>query len=87
MGIFPLTLAIEPSKAPGLMCNSHLLTYYRAKIIGVSFGDVDPFSLETVEIYEKALLEAQQKGIRVKVFLLCNPHNPLGKSLARNTNH
>ncbi|KAI1050802.1 hypothetical protein LB507_009313 [Fusarium sp. FIESC RH6] len=50
-----------------------------AKIVGVSFGEVDPFSLDTVEIYEKALLEAQQKGIPVKVFLLCNPHNPLGR--------
>jgi len=60
---------------------------YRAKIVGVSFGDVDPFSLEAVDIYEKALLEAQQKGICVKVFLLCNPHNPLGKSLAEMMNH
>ncbi|RBR18934.1 uncharacterized protein FIESC28_05856 [Fusarium coffeatum] len=50
-----------------------------AKIVSVSFGEVDPFSLETVNIYEKALLEAQQKGVRVKVFLLCNPHNPLGR--------
>ncbi|CAG7554310.1 unnamed protein product [Fusarium equiseti] len=49
-----------------------------AKIVGVSFGDIDPFGLEAVETYEKTLLEAQQKGIRVKVFLLCNPHNPLG---------
>lgn len=87
MGIFLLTLDIEPSRAPDLLCSSHLLTDYRAKIVGVSFGEVDPFSLDTVEIYEKALLEAQQKGIPVKVFLLCNPHNPLGKSLAQNTNH
>ena len=58
----------------------------RAKIVGVSFGEVDPFSLETVDIYEKALLEAQQKGMRVKVFLLCNPHNPLGMSLAQTPN-
>ncbi|KAF5599020.1 1-aminocyclopropane-1-carboxylate synthase [Fusarium pseudoanthophilum] len=50
-----------------------------AKIIGVSFGDVDPFSIETVTHYEKALEEAERQGIRVRVFLLCNPHNPLGR--------
>ncbi|PNP86547.1 hypothetical protein FNYG_00249 [Fusarium nygamai] len=50
-----------------------------AKIIGVSFGDVDPFSIETVAAYEKALEEAERQGIRVRVFLLCNPHNPLGR--------
>ncbi|RBA10429.1 hypothetical protein FPRO05_05018 [Fusarium proliferatum] len=50
-----------------------------AKIVGVSFGDVDPFSIETVTYYEKALEEAEKQGIRVRVFLLCNPHNPLGR--------
>ncbi|KAF5604134.1 1-aminocyclopropane-1-carboxylate synthase 1 [Fusarium subglutinans] len=50
-----------------------------AKIVGVSFGGVDPFSVESVVAYEKALEEAEQQGIRVRVFLLCNPHNPLGR--------
>ncbi|KAH7222605.1 pyridoxal phosphate-dependent transferase [Fusarium redolens] len=50
-----------------------------AKIVGVSFGDIDPFSVETVAAYEKALEEAEKQGIRVRVFLLCNPHNPLGR--------
>ncbi|KAF5554097.1 1-aminocyclopropane-1-carboxylate synthase [Fusarium phyllophilum] len=50
-----------------------------AKIISVSFGHVDPFSIETVAAYEKALEEAEQQGTRVRVFLLCNPHNPLGR--------
>ncbi|KAF9783638.1 hypothetical protein IL306_008765 [Fusarium sp. DS 682] len=50
-----------------------------AKIVGVSFGDIDPFSLETVAVYEKALMEAENQGIRVRAFLLCNPHNPLGR--------
>ncbi|KAL6366109.1 hypothetical protein LRP88_00205 [Fusarium phalaenopsidis] len=51
-----------------------------AKIISVSFEETDPFSLETVEVYEKTLANAQAQGIRVKALLLCNPHNPLGKS-------
>ncbi|OBS18848.1 hypothetical protein FPOA_10575 [Fusarium poae] len=37
-----------------------------ARIVGVSFGDVDPFSLEAVEYYEKALINAQEQGTRIK---------------------
>ncbi|KAH8427668.1 pyridoxal phosphate-dependent aminotransferase [Aspergillus melleus] len=54
-----------------------------AKIIGVSFGEMDPFGPETVGIYEKALADAQRRGIRVKAFLLCNPQNPLGRCYTR----
>ena len=49
-----------------------------AKIIGVSFGEVDAFSIQTVEAYEKAILEAKEKGQTVRALLLANPHNPLG---------
>ncbi|PSN61178.1 putative 1-aminocyclopropane-1-carboxylate synthase [Corynespora cassiicola Philippines] len=49
-----------------------------AQVIGVSFGKEDPFSLETVDAYEKALVNAQNRGIRMRALLLCNPHNPLG---------
>ncbi|KAF5540002.1 1-aminocyclopropane-1-carboxylate synthase 1 [Fusarium mexicanum] len=38
----------------------------KGKIVGVSFGDVDPFSVESVVAYEKALEEAEQQGIRVR---------------------
>lgn len=41
---------------------------------------MDPFNPETVEVYEEALANAQAQGIHVKALLLCNPHNPLGKS-------
>ncbi|EXK24703.1 hypothetical protein FOMG_18582 [Fusarium oxysporum f. sp. melonis 26406] len=54
-----------------------------AKIIGVSFEESDPFSLESVEVYEMALMSAQAQGIRVRAFLLCNPHNPLGRCYTR----
>ncbi|EEU36371.1 uncharacterized protein NECHADRAFT_97406 [Fusarium vanettenii 77-13-4] len=54
-----------------------------AKIIGVSFKKTDPFSLEAIEVYEKALVDAQAQGIRVKALLLCNPHNPLGRCYTR----
>ncbi|CAJ0554417.1 Ff.00g129300.m01.CDS01 [Fusarium sp. VM40] len=55
----------------------------QAKVVGVSFGDVDPLTLETVDVYEKALLDAQSQGIRVRALLLCNPHNPLGRCYTR----
>ncbi|EIT81926.1 1-aminocyclopropane-1-carboxylate [Aspergillus oryzae 100-8] len=58
-------------------------TMVRAKIIGVSFGEMDPFGPETVGIYEKALADAQRQGIRVKAVLLCNPQNPLGRCYTR----
>ncbi|OJJ62949.1 hypothetical protein ASPSYDRAFT_143268 [Aspergillus sydowii CBS 593.65] len=54
-----------------------------AKVVGVSFGETDPFGLETVDIYEKAITDAQRQGIRVKAFLLCNPQNPLGRCYTR----
>ncbi|SCO16914.1 unnamed protein product [Fusarium fujikuroi] len=56
-----------------------------AKIVGVSFGDIDPFGIETVTAYEKAIQEAERQGIHVKVFLLCNPHNPLAENYRRTT--
>ncbi|KAF5989620.1 1-aminocyclopropane-1-carboxylate synthase [Fusarium bulbicola] len=54
-----------------------------AKIVGVSFGDVDPFSVESVVAYEKALEEAEQQGIRrcytpevLKAYMqFCQKHN------------
>ncbi|KAH7254519.1 pyridoxal phosphate-dependent transferase [Fusarium solani] len=54
-----------------------------AKTIGVSFEETDPFGLETIKVYEKALADAQAQGIRVKALLLCNPHNPLGRCYPR----
>jgi hypothetical protein len=59
------TWAIELSKSPShLQCP--FLMNDRARIVGVSFGDVDPFSLEAVEYYEKALINAQEQGTRIK---------------------
>ncbi len=47
-------------------------------VIGVSFGTVDAFAAEALEAYEKALLDARDRGVRVRALILCNPHNPLG---------
>lgn len=48
------------------------------KTIGVSFGTIDPFSIDSIKCYETALLQAQALGTIVRGIILCNPHNPLG---------
>ncbi|KAH6687356.1 putative 1-aminocyclopropane-1-carboxylate synthase [Plectosphaerella plurivora] len=52
----------------------------------VSFEDGDPFGEDSVRSYEDALLKARIQGIRVRAFLLCNPHNPLGICASRQYN-
>lgn len=50
-----------------------------ATVVPVSFGHVDPLSLDAVDIYENALIAARRKGTRIAGLILCNPHNPLGR--------
>ncbi len=46
---------------------------------------VDPFSIDTIDKYEQALLDYQQNtGKKVRGLMLCNPHNPLGRCYPRN---
>lgn len=51
----------------------------------VAFHDVDPFSLEAVRVYEDALIDSQRNGKKVAGLILCNPHNPLGRSYPSDT--
>ena len=55
---------------------------FRVQIIGVAFGDVDPFGSDAVAKYEEALVQAQKDGISTKALFLCSPHNPLGVQLS-----
>ncbi|KAL3418220.1 ACC synthase [Phlyctema vagabunda] len=48
------------------------------KLVYAPFEGVDQFSSGSAVNYEKALLDASSKGIRVKALIICNPHNPLG---------
>ena len=74
-----MTVAAEPSKdALRKHCMS-LIAPTRVKTVPVKFGKTDPFSEEAILRYEKALVEAQNEGVRVKALILCSPHNPLGK--------
>ncbi|PYI01150.1 PLP-dependent transferase [Aspergillus sclerotiicarbonarius CBS 121057] len=57
-----------------------------AKVIPVEFHDSDPFSLQAVGCYERALLEFQHTtGKKVRALMLCHPHNPLGRCYPRET--
>ena len=49
------------------------------KTVSVPFGDVDPLSLDAVQMYEDALTRAQSVGTKIRALVLCTPHNPLGK--------
>ncbi|OAG40028.1 hypothetical protein AYO21_05709 [Fonsecaea monophora] len=64
--------------------------YYRAfipdislrpgvEVLTVSFGSVDPMSVQAVIKYEDAILAARERGIHAKALMLCSPHNPLGR--------
>ena len=51
----------------------------RCKLIYTPFRDVDQFSVQAVNCYERAFQRAQQNGTRVRALVITNPHNPLGK--------
>ncbi|GLA64071.1 hypothetical protein AtubIFM56815_007040 [Aspergillus tubingensis] len=57
-----------------------------ATVVPVEFDDCDPFSLQAVDCYERALLTFQQNtGRKVRALMLCHPHNPLGRCYPRET--
>ncbi|KAF2218623.1 ACC synthase [Elsinoe ampelina] len=62
---------------------SDLTGRFDAELVRVPFGDVDPMSAEAVEWYEKALLNAKERGVKVGALMLCNPHNPLGRCYSK----
>ncbi|KAJ4295205.1 i-AAA protease yme1 [Kalmusia sp. IMI 367209] len=43
------------------------------------FNGIDQFGSEAFPCYESALASAKQEGIDIKIMILCNPHNPLGR--------
>jgi 1-aminocyclopropane-1-carboxylate synthase len=58
----------------------------KLKPIHVSLNGLDPFSVEAVRRYEEELAAAEALGIKVRVLILCTPHNPLGQ-YARKFSH
>lgn len=70
--------------------------YYRAfigdialrtgvQLVPVSFGEVDPFSVEAVPCYEAAVNICMANNQKVAGIMLCNPHNPLGRCYSKDT--
>ena len=55
----------------------------KLKPVLVSMGEADPLSVEAVEYYETALLEAEKNGTKIRGILIANPHNPLGRPYSR----
>ncbi|KAF2435130.1 1-aminocyclopropane-1-carboxylate synthase 1 [Tothia fuscella] len=51
----------------------------------VNLENVDPFGMEAANLYEEALVEIKEQGIRVKFLMICNPHNPLGACYPKET--
>lgn len=56
-----------------------------ARIVPVTFGDVDPCGPDCVAEYESALIESNDRGTKIRALLLCHPHNPLGRQYSRDT--
>ncbi|KAE8423675.1 pyridoxal phosphate-dependent transferase [Aspergillus pseudocaelatus] len=48
-------------------------------VIDVSFGSIDPFSLEAVHCFRRMYEESLREGKNVKAILLCSPNNPLAR--------
>jgi aspartate/methionine/tyrosine aminotransferase len=47
----------------------------------IVYADTDPdeaFSPASIPKYEKALREADARGVKIRALLLVNPHNPVG---------
>jgi 1-aminocyclopropane-1-carboxylate synthase len=57
----------------------------RAILHGVDTGPHDPSSPETLEAFERDIAQLRAEGKRVRLLILCNPHNPLGFCYPRET--
>lgn len=53
----------------------------RVVTVPVTFGNIDPFSVEALECYEHELrtFNKRQDGAKIRAILLANPNNPMGK--------
>lgn len=45
----------------------------------------EAFTPNSIAKYEKALVEAEQRGIKIRAVLLVNPHNPVGMYISPHT--
>ncbi|KAL4968004.1 pyridoxal phosphate-dependent transferase [Aspergillus stella-maris] len=50
--------------------------------VEIVYADTEPgecFETRCVQRYEKALVEADRRGVRIRALVLVNPHNPIGR--------
>lgn len=50
----------------------------RLKIVYAQMEGVDPFDVHAVDRFEKAIIDAEKNGTKIKALLISNPSNPLG---------
>jgi aspartate/methionine/tyrosine aminotransferase len=55
----------------------------KLKPIHVSLKGKNPFSIEAVQNYERELHRAERAGTKVRMLILCQPHNPLGRYVTK----
>ena len=58
---------------------SDMTTRAKCTLVAVSLKGYEVFSKDAVKRYEEEFLKAKEKGITVRVLVLCTPHNPLGQ--------
>ncbi|KAF9128926.1 hypothetical protein BGW39_004615 [Mortierella sp. 14UC] len=63
--------------------NTDIMVKSKAKVVEVNLDGVSPFGMEQIELMQAAVDRAREKGIRVRAFVLSNPHNPLGRTFTR----
>ena len=51
----------------------------KIEVVQVSMHDADPVGVDAVPEYEKAILESEKNGTKIRAILLSNPHNPFGR--------
>lgn len=70
--------------------------YYRAfinatqlragvEVVPVAFGSLDPCGVGCVAEYERALIQSNTHGVKIRALLLCHPNNPLGRCYSPET--
>ncbi|KAF9116444.1 hypothetical protein BGX27_002476 [Mortierella sp. AM989] len=63
--------------------NTDIMVKSKCKVIAAHLGDVPAFGVEQIEVMQQAVDQAVQDGVRVRAFVVTNPHNPLGRCFPR----
>lgn len=51
----------------------------KVKLVEVSLKGYDPFSKEAIVRFEEEFVKAESNRIKIRMLVLCTPHNPLGQ--------